>query len=472
MELQGEFCKIKPPHFDGEQEEAAEAWLINMNKYFQLYDYDLNLKARLAIFQLQGKATLWWEEVKIQTMDEFITRFTSLLRYVPYIREEKEKVQRFVSSLPPYMRERIEFDNPKSMDEAIHKARICYQQSKQKGETAGRKWNDKNGFKSIGHNKGNRSGKGNGKGPNSRSIPRTASKFKTTNESRINEQHTRLDNEEAARRQVECWGCGGPHYVKNCPQRKGTEQLSQIHEASTVGEVGRSVPRINAALDDRQAEYQPAMVEFEGKISDLTITVLIDPGATLSYVSPKIVERCKLQPFKFKNPWLVQLAMGAKRRVTTRIKDCSFTIAGQPVMADLNVLPLGSYDILIGMDWLERHWLLVDCKTKIIYYKDHHGARKEMQGIKRPVQARPITATQLEKCIRKRCQMYAIQVGYADSKEKIATLDNIPIIREFSDVFPEEIPGLPPKRNIDFTIELMPGAAPLSRAPYRMSVPE
>jgi len=47
-----------------------------------------------------------------QTIDEFITRFTSFLRYVPYIREEKEKVQRFVSSLPPYMRERIEFDNP------------------------------------------------------------------------------------------------------------------------------------------------------------------------------------------------------------------------------------------------------------------------------------------------------------------------------------------------------------------------
>jgi len=143
-----------------------------MNKYFQLYEYDHNLKARLAIFQLQGKETLWWEEVKIvkgvseqtitwekfqkyfkerylterfydekakefhnlrlgqQTMDEFINRFTSLLRYVPYLKEEKSKVQRFVSSLPMYIRERIEFDNPRTMDEAIRKARICYQQNK------------------------------------------------------------------------------------------------------------------------------------------------------------------------------------------------------------------------------------------------------------------------------------------------------------------------------------------------------
>eukprot|EP00253_Pinus_taeda_P017334 PITA_17334 len=516
VELQGEFRKIKPPHFDGEQEEAAKAWIINMNKYFQLYEYDNNLKARLAIFQLQGKATLWWEEVKIVkgvteqditwenfqrffkerylterfydekarefhdlqlgqiTMDEFITRFTSLLRYVPYIREEKAKVQRFVSSLPAYMQERIEFDNPKSMDEVIRKARICYQQGKQKGETANRKWNEKRNFKTVGNSKGNRSNgsKGNGKGATSRFAPRTTSKFRTNNESKVNEQQPRLDNEGTARPPVQCWGCGGPHYIKNCPQRKGTEQLSQIHEASTVGEVGRSIPRINAALEDRQAEYQPTMVEFEGKISNLTISVLIDPGATLSYVSPKVVERCNLQSVKFKNPWLVQLATGAKRRVTAKINDCPFIIADQPVTADLNTLPLGSYDILIGMDWLEKHWSLVDCKTKVIYYRDKQGNRKEMQGIKQPVQVRPITANQLIKCIRKRCQVYAIQVGYANSKDKSISLNSIPVIQEFTDVFPEEIPGLPPRRNIDFTIELIPGAAPVSRAPYKMSTPE
>eukprot|EP00253_Pinus_taeda_P016057 PITA_16057 len=381
-------------------------------------------------------------------MDEFITRFTSLLRYVPYIREEKAKVQRFVSSLPAYMRERIEFDNPKSMDER--------------------------NFKTVGNSKGNRSNgsKGNGKGATSRFAPRTTSKFRTNNESKVNEQQPRLDNEGTARPPVQCWGCGGPHYIKNCPQRKGIEQLSQIHEASTVGEVGRSIPRINAALEDRQAEYQPTMVEFEGKISNLTISVLIDPGATLSYVSPKVVERCNLQCVKFKNPWLVQLATGAKRRVTAKINDCPFIIADQPVMADLNILPLGSYDILIGMDWLEKHWSLVDCKTKVIYYRDQQGNRKEMQGIKQPVQVRLITANQLIKCIRKRCQVYAIQVGYANSKDKSISLNSIPVIQEFTDVFPEEIPGLPPRRNIDFTIELIPGAAPVSRAPYRMSTPE
>eukprot|EP00253_Pinus_taeda_P004571 PITA_04571 len=195
------------------------------------------------------------------------------------------------------------------------------------------------------------------------------------------------------------------------------------------------MPRINVALDDRQAEYQPTMVEFEGKISDLSVAVLIDPGATLSYISPKLVECCKLQMVKFKNPWLVQLATRAKRRVLAKINNCPLTIIGQPVIAYLNVLPLGSYDVLI-------------------------------------VQVRPITTSQLAKCLKKGCQIYAIQVGYADSKDKIAMIDNIPVIQEFAEVFPEEIPGLPPKRDIDFTIESIPGAAPVSRAPYRMSVPE
>jgi len=267
MELQGEFRKIKPPHFDGESEEAAEAWLINMNKYFQVYEYDHHLKARLAIFQLQAKATLWWEEVKMvrgvseqdvtwemfqryfkekylterfydekarefhdlrlgqQTIDEFVTKFTSLLRYVPYIREEKAKVQRFVSNLPLTMRERIEFDNPKTMDEAIRKARLCYQKNKSKGENSGKRWTDKRGSKMPMGSKGARNSfqKGFSKGANTKNPTKNQNRFKPPAESKYSEQQVRLDNEGSARPPVQCWGCGGPHYVRNCPHRKDND---------------------------------------------------------------------------------------------------------------------------------------------------------------------------------------------------------------------------------------------------------
>eukprot|EP00253_Pinus_taeda_P002531 PITA_02531 len=332
-------------------------------------------------------------------MDEFITKFTSLLCYVPYIREEKAKVQRFVSSLPQTMRERIEFDSLKTMDEAIRKARICYQQNKQKGEKFGKRWTDKKGRRMTMGAKGARGSFSNGfsKGPSNRNQPKNQFKLRPPNESRYSEQSSRVDNEGTVRPPVQCWGCGGPHYIKNCPHRKGNDQVSRVYEASTVGDVAKSIPRINAALEDRQVDYQPMMVEFEVKIFDRTIFVLVDRGATLSYVSPKVVENCNLQYVKFKSPLVVQLATWAKR--------------------------------------LEKRWSIINYKTKTISYQDELGNKQEIQ-------------------------------------DKVNTLESIPVVQEFADVFPKEIPGLPTKRDLDFTIELVPGAAPVSRAPYQMSVPE
>eukprot|EP00253_Pinus_taeda_P020256 PITA_20256 len=364
-----------------------------MNKYFHLYEYDHNLKARLAIFQLQGKATLWWEEVKTVrgvneqnitwekfqryfkerylterfynekakefhdlrlgqlTMDEFITKFTSLLRYVPYIREEKAKEQRFISNLPLFMKYCIEFDNPKTMDVVIQKG-----------------------------NRGNIN-KGPPRGQINRNLHRNQSKFRPSNEPKPSDQSSRIEVEAIARPPIQCWGCGGPHYIKNCPNRKGAKQILQIQEASTVGDVAKSIPKINAALEDHQEKYQPTMVEFE------------------------------------------------------------------------------------GMDWIEKHWSLINCKTKAIYYMDEQGNKQEIQGILRPLKLRPITASQLEKCSKKGCHIYAIQVGCANLMDKYVSLESIPVIQNFPDVFPEEIAGLPSKRDIDFTIELVAGAAPVSQAP-------
>ena len=131
-------------------------------------------------------------------------------------------------------------------------------------------------------------------------------------------------------------------------------------------------------------------------------------------------------------------------------------------MADLNVLPLGSYDILIGMDWFEKHWSLINCKTKTINYQDEKRERQEMEGIQKALQIRPITTSQLAKCIRKGFQIYAIQVGFIESKDKFDTFENIPVVHNFSYIFPEEILALPPKRDINFTIELIPGVSLVS----------
>lgn len=147
-----------------------------------------------------------------------------------------------------------------------------------------------------------------------------------------------------------------------------------MQEASMVGEVARSTFIINAALDDNQEEYQPTMIELEGNISIHSVSILVGLGACLSYVNPKIMEKCHLQMVKFRNPPLVQLATRAKWRVNAKIEIC-FVKIGQQIKVDLNVLPLGSYDVLIGMDWLEKQWSLVDCKVNTINFIDEGGIR-------------------------------------------------------------------------------------------------
>ena len=92
------------------------------------------------------------------------------------------------------------------------------------------------------------------------------------------------------------------------------------------------------------------MVEILGKVSNTSISILIDLGDFQSYVSPNIVETCKLEKVKHEKPWLVQLATGMQRKVSEIVRDCEVNLNGFLTRINLNLLPLGSYDVVIGMD--------------------------------------------------------------------------------------------------------------------------
>ena len=92
------------------------------------------------------------------------------------------------------------------------------------------------------------------------------------------------------------------------------------------------------------------MVEIEGKILNTSISILIDLSAFQSYVVPKIVDLYKFGKVKHDKTWLVQLATGTKREVSKIVKECEVNLNGFLTKVNLNILPLGSYDIFIGMD--------------------------------------------------------------------------------------------------------------------------
>jgi hypothetical protein len=101
---------------------------------------------------------------------------------------------------------------------------------------------------------------------------------------------------------------------------------------------------------------------------------------------------------------------------------------------------------------------------------NEEGNQVTIQGIPSAVVVREISAMQLKKCYRKGCQLFAARVEEV-FQDVVSKLEDHEVLNEFKDVF-QEVPGLPPKRDIDFSINLMPGAAPVSKAPYRMSTPE
>ena len=114
-------------------------------------------------------------------------------------------------------------------------------------------------------------------------------------------------------------------------------------------------------MGNQHEDHQNSMVEVKGMIQKISVSILIDPGASLSYISPSIVEKCSLSLKKIEKSWLVQLATGTKRKVINYVENCNLLMSQIKTQVKLNVFPLGSYDVLIGMDWLEKHQVILNC---------------------------------------------------------------------------------------------------------------
>jgi hypothetical protein len=172
-------------------------------------------------------------------------------------------------------------------------------------------------------------------------------------------------------------------------------------------EMGNRMPRIYATLDNKQVEYQSHMIEVEGMINNHAFTILIDSEASHSYIDPRVVESLQLSRRKHEKYWLVQLATGTKRKVSKLVKSLPVDMNGMSTKVELNILPLGSHDCLIGMDWLDQHHAILDCRNKEFTCLDEEGNWKVVQGIPRVVAIKEMSAMQLIKCYKKGCELFA-----------------------------------------------------------------
>ena len=145
-------------------------------------------------------------------------------------------------------------------------------------------------------------------------------------------------------------------------------------------------------------------------------------------------------------------------------------IQNKDFRADLIVLGIYDFDIVLGMDWLSKHRATLDCYKKEVRLVRPEEPDVIFQGIIREIAPNLINATTASKMLRKGCQGYLAFV--VNMRQEGTRLEDIPIVKEFPDVFPDDISGLPPDREVEFTIDLIPSTEPISIPPYRMAPAE
>ncbi|GJW80984.1 putative reverse transcriptase domain-containing protein [Tanacetum coccineum] len=192
-------------------------------------------------------------------------------------------------------------------------------------------------------------------------------------------------------------------------------------------------------LRDRNAHQDPNVVTGMFLLNQHLARVLFDSGADKSFVSISLASMLNIPPITIDTFYNIEMADGNLVSTNTVIQGATLTLLNQPFEIDLMPIKLGSFDVVIGMDWLSKYHARIICDEKVIHI--------------------PINGETL-----------IIRVMEKKSDEK--RLEDIPVVREFLEVFPENLPGLPPVRQVEFQIDLIPGAAPVARTPYRLAPSE
>ena len=199
-------------------------------------------------------------------------------------------------------------------------------------------------------------------------------------------------------------------------------------------------------------------------------TALVDIGSTHSYVACAISGSLGVHSEKIVSGVSVLSPLGQSVRVDKLYKDVPLETQGRIFPGDLMELPFGEFDLILGMDWLVKHKATLDCAAKRMVLRTTEGDEVMVIGERRDYLSNVISALRAEKWIRKGCEAYLAFVSQTDVEG--LTVDKVRTVKEFQDVFPEELPGLPPNREVEFGIDLLPGTAPVSIAPYRMAPKE
>ena len=159
--------------------------------------------------------------------------------------------------------------------------------------------------------------------------------------------------------------------------------------------------------------------------------------------------------------------LGHNVNVNRVYKNYPIVIQDREFSADLIALPFREFGLILGMDWLSKHKATLDYEKKTIVLRCFDQSEVIVQGIRSGAMSNVILDIQARRFLWKGCETFLALI--LDSKRDQVDVEKILVVREFPDVFPEELPGIPLERGVDLSIEIVPGTTPISRTPYRMT---
>jgi hypothetical protein len=258
-----------------------------------------------------------------------------------------------------------------------------------------------------------------------------------------------------------CYNCGElGHYANRCPNsRTRVNQPAIATPAPTrgvnyipvVAKQNYARGRVNHVAVE-EAQEAPDVVIGMFLISDTFVVVLFNSRASHSFISAAYVGKDNLPLALLRCQMIVSSALGdmPARQLCPKV---NLKIRVVDFVANLIVLESKGIDVILGMVWLSKYMVLIDCAKKFI--KLTTPERKEIESIAELV----VTA----KGVANRAKVNQLDASQGSE---------LPVVNELPDVFPEELSGMPPDRDIEFVIELKPGTTPIYKTPYRMATPE
>nr|GEX50152.1 putative reverse transcriptase domain-containing protein [Tanacetum cinerariifolium] len=230
---------------------------------------------------------------------------------------------------------------------------------------------------------------------------------------------------------------------KDCPNLRNQNRGNQTRNKTGNKTGGNEVTAKAYATSKGGTNPDSNIVTGTFLLNNYHASMLFDSGADRSFTSTTFSTLLDVAPSTLDTSYAVELPDGRVSETNIILRGCTLGLLGHPFNIDLMPVELGIFDVIICMDWLAKYHALIVCDER----------------------------SSTQKYIQKGCQVYLAQVTSmkAEEKSEEKRLEDVPIVQEFMEVFPEDLPGLPPARQVEFQIDLVSGAAPVARALYRLA---